>query len=61
MNVTYTLDGKTITLTDIASFIINYYSLNIETNSSSISYGSNVDTLSMSYEQDSVYENALYQ
>ena len=61
VNVTYTLDGKTITLTDIASFIINYYSLNIETNSSSISYGSNVDTLSMSYEQDSVYENALYQ
>ncbi|MBO6094923.1 hypothetical protein J6P11_02750 [bacterium] len=61
MNVTYTLDGKTITLTDIASFIIYYYSLNIETNSSSISYGSNVDTLSMSYEQDSVYENALYQ
>ncbi|MBO7043492.1 hypothetical protein J6W34_02985 [bacterium] len=61
MNVTYTSNGKTITLTDIASFIINYYSLNIETNSNSISYGSNVDTLSISYEQDSVYENALYQ
>ncbi|MBO6095463.1 hypothetical protein J6P11_05730 [bacterium] len=61
VNVSYSLNGETKTLTDIASFSINYYGLNIKVNNPNILTGMNVDSKNIIYLNSNIYSDAIYQ
>ncbi|MBQ5492821.1 MAG: hypothetical protein IIT78_02990, partial [Mycoplasmataceae bacterium] len=61
INLSYTLNGQTVSKVDIASFSINYYGLNISTNSTSLMNNTNADVLEINYTKNNVYSNAIYQ
>ena len=61
INISYTLNGQTVSKVDIASFSINYYGLNISTNSTSLMNNTNANVLEINYTNNNVYPNAIYQ
>ncbi|MBO6021348.1 hypothetical protein J6P68_00600 [bacterium] len=62
-NLSYSLDGMIKTISTTSDFNINYYDLNITATNSSISYGinANTDSITINNAKTYLYNNASYQ
>ncbi|MBO7043511.1 hypothetical protein J6W34_03080 [bacterium] len=61
VNISYTLNGSYHHLNNLASFVINYYELNITSSNDSISYGTNANSNNIEFNNSYLYEDPLYQ
>ena len=61
VNISYTLNGSYHYLNNLASFLINYYELNITSSNDNISYGTNANSNNIEFNNSYLYEDPLYQ
>ncbi|MBO6094792.1 hypothetical protein J6P11_02040 [bacterium] len=62
-SISYLMNEVTKTISTTSDFYVNYYSLNLESTSQTISYGQNAqsDNVSINTSKTHLYQNASYQ